>query len=326
MRLAKGWVTGLQAAALLFSLGFATESKALNCQQVRQLVNVYLKMHYSHHNFDDELSRRTFDQFLKEWDPGKVYFLKSDVKDLESKYATKLDDMIMDADCKAVDDITKLYAKRFGERQKMINSWIDAKHDFTKDEWMPIDRKKIDYAATTEEISERWRERVKFQLLQLKGTLKDIAKSKEKLHKRYELAAKRQAELTSDDMYTMFLNAFSAALDPHSEYLSADALEDFRISTRLSLEGIGAVLRNDDGFTVIQSLVPGGAAANTGKLKVNDKIIAVAQGSEPTVDVIDMDLREVVKLIRGNHGTEVRLTVVREVNGKTTQMIVPIIR
>jgi len=234
--------------------------------------------------------------------------------------------MIMDADCKAVDDITKLYAKRFGERQKMISGWIDAKHDFTKDEWMPIDRKKIDYAATTEEISERWRERVKFQLLQLKGTLKDIAKSKEKLHKRYELAAKREAELTSDDMYTMFLNAFSAALDPHSEYLSADALEDFRISTRLSLEGIGAVLRNDDGFTVIQSLVPGGAAANTGKLKVNDKIIAVAQGSEPTVDVIDMDLREVVKLIRGTHGTEVRLTVVREVNGKTTQMIVPVIR
>ncbi|MEN9834521.1 MAG: Tail-specific protease precursor, partial [Pseudomonadota bacterium] len=307
-------------------VSLASDSFALNCPQVRQLVGVYLKMHYSHHEFDDELSRRTLDNFVKAWDPGKVYFLKSDVKQFEEKYATKLDDMVMDADCAAVDEISKLYAKRFAERQKVIKEWINAKHDFKVDEYMMIDRKKLDYAVTADEISSRWRERVKFQLLQLKGTLKDLDKAREKLHKRYALAEKRQNELSADDMFNIFLNSFSLALDPHSEYMSTETLEDFRISTRLSLEGIGAVLRSEDGFTTIQSLVPGGAAANTGKVKVDDKIIAVAQGEEPPVDVIDMDLREVVKLIRGARGTEVRLTLVREESGKTTQIVVPIIR
>lgn len=316
-----------QSVALVIALvGFSGDAFALNCQQVRQLVGVYFKMHFYHHDFDDELSRRTLDSFIKYWDPGKVYFLKADVKQLEEKYATKLDDMIMDSDCRAIEDVVKIYSKRFEERQKTINQMIDMKHDFSVDEYMVIDRKKLDYATTVEEIAERWRQRVKFQTLQLNTTLKDIAKTKEKLHKRYQLAVKSHNELTSDDMYTFFLNAFSSALDPHSEYYGPEALEDFRISTRLSLEGIGAVLRSEDGFTTIQSLVPGGPAANTGKVKVDDKIIAVAQGAEPPVDVIDMDLREVVKLIRGARSTEVRLTIVREDAGKNIQVIVPILR
>ena len=320
-------IVGLWCVGVALALtGFAADSFALNCQQVRQLVGVYFKMHYSYHEFDDELSRRTLDNYVKAWDPGKVYFLKSDVKQFEDKYATKLDDMIMDSDCRAAEDIAKVYGKRFAERQKVIKEWISAKHDFKVDEYMMIDRKKLEYATTAEEISGRWRERVKFQLLQLKGTLKDVEKAKEKLNKRYALAEKRQNEMSMDDTFNIFLNSFSLALDPHSEYMSTESLEDFRISTRLSLEGIGAVLRSEDGFTTIQSLVPGGAAANTGKVKVDDKIIAVAQGEEPPVDVIDMDLREVVKLIRGARATEVRLTLVREEAGKTSQIVVPIIR
>jgi len=316
-------VLGLLSALLL---SFSTPAAALNCQEVRHLVGLYLKMHFANSSFDDELSRRTLDNFIKAWDPGKVYFLKADVKALEDKYATKLDDMITDANCSALDDVMKIYSKRFFERQKTIAQAIDAKHDFTVDEYMDIDRKKMEFATTTEEISERWRQRVKFQLLQMKTTLADLDKAKEKLRKRYELAAKRQKELSSDDMYSMFLNGFSLSMDPHSDYMSPEQLEDFRITTRLSLEGIGAVLRSDDGFTTIQSLVPGGAASKTGKVKVEDKIIAVAQGNDSPVDVIDMDLREVVKLIRGTRGTEVRLTLAREDGGKTAQIIVPIIR
>lgn len=314
------------AVAFLGFAGFSGQASALNCQQVRQLVGVYFKMHFSHHDFDDELSRRTLDNFIKSWDPGKVYFLKSDVKDMETKYATKLDDMIMDSDCKAIEEITKTYTKRFGERQKVIDQLIDSKFDFTVDEYMTIDRKKMDYASTTEEIAERWRQRVKFQLLQLNNTMKDLPKAREKLHKRYALGVKRNSELTSDDMYSSFLNAFSSGLDPHSEYYSPEQLEDFRISTSLHLDGIGAVLRSEDGFTTIQELVPGGPAALTGKVNEGDKIIAVAQGEESPVDVIDMDLREVVKLIRGARGTEVRLTLVRDEGTKTSQLVIPIIR
>ena len=304
------------------SPAFAT----LNCNDVRQLVGLYFKLHFEQHNFDDELSRRTLDNYLKAWDPGKVYFLKSDVEALEKKYATKLDDLIMDADCKPIEEVVRLYTQRFDERQKLINTQVGAKHNFTLDEYMPIDRKKIEYATTTEEIAERWRQRVKFQLLQLKTTMGDVEKAREKLLKRYRLAEKRHKELTSDDMYSAFINAFSSSLDPHSEYLPPEQLEDFRISTKLSLEGIGAVLRSEDGFTTIQSLVPGGAANKTGKVKVNDKIIAVAQATEAPVDVIDMDLREVVKLIRGARGTEVRLTLMREEEGKAVQLVVPIVR
>ncbi len=303
-----------------------TDAFALNCQHVRALTGKYLKRHYAFSVFDDELSRRTLEQFIRSWDPGKVYFFEQDVKDLENKYAVKLDDMIRASDCAAIKGIVDLYTKRFQERQTIIVKLINDKHDFTVDESMDVDRKKIAFAKTSEEINERWRQRIKFQLLQLNQTLKDIKKSQDKLQKRYALAVKRHNETTMEQVYSVFLNAFSSSLDPHSEYMPAEQLEDFRINTRLSLEGIGAVLRGEDGFTTIQSMVPGGAAAKTGKIRVNDKIVAVAQGKEPPVDVIDMDLREVVKLIRGAGGTEVRLTLIREEAGKSSQFVVPVIR
>lgn len=313
--------------AVSFFLGAnVPHALALNCNEARQLMSVYFKMHFSYHSFDDELSRRTLDNFVKSWDPSKVYFLQADIDRMEKDYSTKLDEMIPAGDCSAIDDIVNTYSKRFAEAQKMIFRLIDDKVDFNVDEYLEIERKTMPYAKTTEEIQERWRKRVKFQLLQLKDTLKDLPKARAKLQKRYQLAAKRQTEVTSDNVYAALLNAFSSALDPHSEYLAAERLEDFRIQTRLSLEGIGAVLRSDDGFTIIQSLVPGGAASKTGKIKVDDKIIAVAQGKEAPVDVIDMDLRDVVKLIRGTRATEVRLTLLREESDRSTQVVVPVIR
>ena len=305
---------------------FAETSWALNCQQVKLLTGVYFKMHFSQHTFDNELSERTLDSFIKSWDPGKIYFLKTDVDRFKSKFATKLDDMVQKDDCSVIDAVVDVYSKRFQERQKTIGKLIKMKFDFKKDEYMDIDRKKMTWAKTVEEVEDRWRKRIKFSFMQLNNTMKDDKKVREKLVKRYALAVKRHNDLTSDDAYSAFLNAFSNSLDPHTVYMSPEQLEDFRISTRLSLEGIGAVLRSEDGFTTIQSLVPGGAAFNTKKVKVEDKIIAVAQGAEPPVDVIDMGLREVVKLIRGTRGTEVRLTLVREETGKSSQLIVPIIR
>ena len=314
--------------ALVSAIGVGTAGSAyaLNCNEVRQLMTVYFKMHFSYHAFDDELSRRTLDNFIKSWDPSKVYFLQADIDRLEKDYATRLDEMIPGGDCSAIDDVVNTYSKRFAEAQKMVFRLVDEKVDFTTDEYLELERKNMPWPKTTEEVQERWRKRVKFQLLQLKETLKDLAKSRQKLQKRYQLAAKRQSEVTSDNVYSTLLNSFSSALDPHSEYLAAERLEDFRIQTRLSLEGIGAVLRSDDGFTIIQSLVTGGAANKTGKIKVDDKIIAVAQGKEAPVDVIDMDLRDVVKLIRGTRATEVRLTLIREEAEKSVQLVVPVIR
>ena len=190
---------------------------------------------------------------------------------------------------------------------------------------MVIDSDEISWANNAKEIKERWRKRVKFQHLQLKSSLED-KKVREKLKKRYELAKKRHNELDAEDIYGNFLNAFSNSLDPHSTYYSPSAVEEFRINTRLSLDGIGAVLRSEDGFTKILSLVKGGAAFKTGKVKVGDKIVAVAQGDGIPVDVIDMDLSEVVKKIRGKRGTVVKLSIVREEKKGNQKLIVPIVR
>jgi len=148
--------------------------------------------------------------------------------------------------------------------------------------------------------------------MQLSNTVKKDAEVRTKLHKRYSLLLKRQKELTSNDVYEVFMNSFSTALDPHSAYMSPSELEEFHIHTRLYLEGIGALLRSDEGITTIHGLVPGGSAQKSKIVKTGDKIVAVAQGNEAPVDVIDMDLRDVVKLIRGPRGTKVRLTIRRD--------------
>ncbi len=297
----------------------STTAFALDCKQVRLLTQAYFKMHFSYTEFNDELSRRTLDLFLRSWDPGKLYFLQSDIARFERDYQTKIDDAINKADCGFIDDIVGVYGKRFEDTQKAISEAVNAKHDFTVEEFMEVDRKKLPWATTTQEIGDRWRKRIKFQIMQLRETINDSAKIKEKMTKRMDLIRKRYKETNSDQVMSIFLNSFANALDPHSDYMGPDELEDFRINTRLSLEGIGAVLRSEDGFTTIQSLVPGGAAALSGNVKVDDKIIAVAQMNDSPVDVIDMDLRDVVKLIRGKQGTQVKLTLVREEKGSNVQ-------
>ena len=270
-------------------LVFASHSAlALDCSQLKHMVSLYLKMHFKFDRFDDALSERTLDNFLKAWDPGKAYLLQGDITRIKKRYHNKLDDQILRSKCYALDEIMNTYARRFKRINNRIDSIIAIEHDFTIDEYMVIDRKKISYAKTDKELQERWRKRIKFQLLQLKTSLQDLEKARKKLIKRYQLVAKRHNELTSDDVYASFLSSFAAALDPHSNYLAAEQLEDFQIKTRLSLEGIGAVLRSEDGFTTIQSLVPGGAAEKSGLVQENDKIIGVAQAKGEVVDIIDM--------------------------------------
>ncbi|RZA24247.1 MAG: tail-specific protease, partial [Proteobacteria bacterium] len=301
---------------------------ALTCSEVRQLTLLYFKMHFSFDKFTDEISKRTLDNFVKSWDPGKLYFYQSDVDDFNKKFAGRLDDMIgRDMDCTAIDEVMNRYAQRFVERNKFVQKAIADKQDFTIEEYLNVDRKNMTYAKTVEEVNDRWRKHIKFQLLTLKPSVENnLDKAREKVKKRYELAAKRHNDLTKDRVYGVFLNAFSTALDPHSSYMPVEELEDFRIRTRLSLEGIGASLQSEDGFTRVASLVKGGAAEKSGLLKINDKIIAVAQDNGEPIDVIDMDLQDVVKKIRGARGTTVKLSVMREESSGTRKLVVPIVR
>ena len=307
---------------ILFLPVIALESLALECKDIKQMTNYYLRMHFSIHNFSEEISNRTLDNFIRYWDPGKVYFLEEDISQFKNKFGKALPAMIAKSDCSAIDFIFSKYAKRFSERQKMIPLIIDKGHNFKLDEHLTIDRKKLPYPKNTGEALERWRQRLKLQHLNLMSSVAEADIIKEKLKKRFALATKRQGDLKREDIYGLFMDAFSTSLDPHTDYFSPTQLEEFRINTRLSLEGIGALLRSDDGVTTIQSLVPGGAAQKGGLLKVGDKIIGVAQGNATPTDVIDMDLKEVVKLIRGAGGTIVKLTARRD----SKEIVIPITR
>jgi len=303
----------------------SSQALALSCLDVRLITSNLIEIHYSYDKITPEISKRVLSQVLKAFDSQKNYFLESDVKKFEVEYETQIGEKLKATDCRFIDNIANVYNQRFKERQAPIQKAIAMKHDYKIDEYLVFDPKELPWASSSNELDERWRKRVKFQAMQLKDTMNEAA-VKEKLKKRYALAEKNQRETKLNDIYTLFINSFALSLDPHTEYFPPVSLEEFRIQTRLSLEGIGAVLRSEDGFTKIQSLVPGGAAAKTGKVNVGDTIIAVAQGAEAPVEVIDMDLKDVVKLVRGKRGTEVRLSLMRESQGGKEKLVVAIIR
>jgi carboxyl-terminal processing protease len=279
---------------------------------VVQLVCNFLKTaHLVKPEIDNEISKRLFQRFLKDLDPTKSYFLKGDIEEFRS-YETKLDRMLEKGD---ISFAYKVYARlltRIGESQKLVEELVAANHDFTVKEYLSTDYDKVDYASTPEDLRERWRKRIKFELLQEQLAKKPVpeAEAKQKILNRYQGALKRWKQLDNYDLLEIYLSDLTTSVDPHSSYMSPNTLADFDIAMSLQLEGIGALLRPDNGQTIVAEVIPGGAAAQDGRLKVKDRIVGVAQGDDKWVDVIDMKLKEAVKLIRGKRGTPVQLKVV----------------
>jgi len=196
----------------------------------------------------------------------------------------------------------------------MAHKLIDSPHDYTLDESMSTDSEKTPWAVDEAELNERWRKRIKFELLTMKldGTADE--ENRKKLHRRYDTIRKNAQTTEENEVLEIYLSSLAHCFDPHSSYMSALTLEDFNIQMRLSLEGIGAALKSEDGYTVVAQIVPGGAAEKDGRLKVNDKIIAVGQDDAEFVDIVEMKLSRVVRLIRGKGGTKVRLKVITPAN------------
>ena len=209
-------------------------------------------------------------------------------------------------------EIFERFKLRLSERLAMMEEFLAEDFDFSRDANWTLEREDLPYPETTEEARKIWRTKIKFDLLTLKLADTSIKDGKERLMKRVRGMWKDFSQYENDDVVSIFLNSMAAAYDPHSSYLAAQDLKNFDISIKLSLEGIGAVLRWEDGYTVVNSIVPGGAAARHGKLKADDRIIAVAQGEEAFESVIDMRLNNVVPLIRGKRGTKVGLQILRK--------------
>jgi len=284
--------------------------------------------HLSRHPLDEEISERSLKMFIQNLDSMKLYFYQSDIDEF---YKSKdgLAEAVRKGDVSLAYKIFLTFLERVDERVKMIDQILSQPLDFTIDEEMIVDRDVLEYPRTPAEALDRWRKRIKYDLLVLKADKDDGMAGQEaldKLHRRYHSFARRMHQTNSEELLEIFLNAFTMSFDPHTSYMSPDTLKNFDIAMSLELEGIGASLMSgDDGYTVIKKIIPGGAADKDGRLKLEDKIAAVGQGEEgEMVDVVDMKLNDVVKLIRGKRGTVVRLNIL-PADGSGMK-IIPIIR
>jgi carboxyl-terminal processing protease len=202
--------------------------------------------------------------------------------------------------------------KRRAERFNYALTLLDKPFDYeVENDKYFYDREKAVWAATSAELNEVWRQRVKYDALNLKMADKTWEETQDILTKRYKRAIKRLSQTNSEDVFQTVMNSFARSIEAHTSYLSPRNTERFQMEMNLSLEGIGAVLRSEDDHTVIVSLVAGGPADKSAKIKPEDKIIAVAQEGEEFVDIVGWRLDEVVELIKGPKGSVVKLQVLK---------------
>lgn len=308
---------------VVFSAVFAKQATAptsrsdlqptrMQSKTARNVVDLLDELHYEHRKLDDALSAQIFDRYLKDLDGQRLYFLDSDIQSFQP-WRNSFDNALKRSEVKGAFLIFNRYQQRAVERLQFVITEIDkgvTRMDFNATDDMEIDREKAAWARNPAELDELWRKRLKAAALSLRLAGKTDAEIQKTLGKRYRSQLNNLMRTKSDDAFQVFMNSFSETYDPHTEYFSPRTQENFNINMSLSLEGIGAVLQNEDEFTKVVRLVPAGPADKAKQLKTGDRIVAVAQGDKEFVDVVGWRIDEVVDLIRGPKGTTVRLQVI----------------
>jgi carboxyl-terminal processing protease len=297
-------------------------------QVVAQLVaRIFEQTHYNHRPIDEALSRQWLRDYLDYYDYNHMFLEKSDVDEFEARYGQRLGELVREGNLAPAYEIFERFLQRAQERKALVDKLTASTVTFTADESLVVNRHKLPWPADGREAAELWRLRVKFELLQERlGSAKPEDQVKT-VRTRYERLLRSFKEFDANDVLQAYLSALARAYDPHSDYLAAPSAENFNISMKLSLVGIGAVLRSEDGYAKIVSLVPGGPAAKDGRLKPNDKIEAVAQGDGPFLDAVGLKLDRLVQLIRGDKGTTVRLKVIpADAADPSKQAIISLVR
>jgi carboxyl-terminal processing protease len=296
-------------------LSFAPDStrlrpKAVFGKEARVVTALLENNHFRKIKFNDSLSSVILDNYFMEWDQSKLYFLKSDLEAFENlRY--KLDDLSKMENVEPAFLVFAVFEQRYRTRLNyVLTHLVGREFDYTTNEDFETDRDKATWAVSPKELDESWRLVVKSQALSLKLTGKTPVEITDLLRKRYERLLKSLDQLNSEDVFGTYLNCITEAYDPHTNYLSPRISDIFNQGMRLSLEGIGARLTTENDYTKVSEIVPGGPADKAKTLHPNDLITAVAQGKDgEMVDVVGWRLDEVVKLIKGPKGTEVRLQI-----------------
>ncbi|MEO8133374.1 MAG: carboxy terminal-processing peptidase [Betaproteobacteria bacterium] len=267
------------------------------------------RFHYKKVPLDDALSEKIFDQYLKALDPEKLFFLQADIDQLSGD-RTRLDDAILKEDLSVPFAMFSLYQRRAVERFVYARTLLKKGFDFQQDESIQYLREREPWVKTEAEVRELWRKRVKNDWLRLKLAGKDDKSIVDVLDKRYDNILKRMRQVKSADVFQAFMNAYTMAIEPHTNYLGPRAAADFAITMRLSLIGIGASLAELNEYTTIRELIPGGPASLSGQLQIGDRIVGVAQGESGVMaDVMGWRLDDTVALIRGTADSVVVLDV-----------------
>lgn len=318
------------------------QAQVYACRAIPALMEHYFHFHITQKKLTPKIRKRSVEQFIKIVDSNKTLLLRSDVE----KIKKNINDFISDLGpknsllerlnlfkskkqlrCDLLYAIKTILVQRSVENEMFIKKMFGKDYKLDKSVEVVLDSDKRDFSKTTNLRHKFLTKLAHFQFSNYLITKTPEKEAKEKLIHKYELVTKRLRDKENDDFNNYFLNSFTTALDPHSSYLSASALSDFQIDMGLSLEGIGASLSSQDGYTVVEEIIRGGAAFRNGKLKEKDKIIGVGQGKKGKIEnVVDMELNKVVKQIRGPKGSNVRLIILRKEEGKINQTEVVIKR
>lgn len=306
----RGVVTALFAALASAQAPSAAASSPDSGQVALAVARWLEQAHYSRQKLDDAMSAKLLTTYLELLDYNRLYFTQEDVREFQEKFGSSLDDAIFRGDLAPAHEIFSRFKQRVEERSAENKKLAQKKYDFARKESVQLNRQKAAWPKDQAEADALWKDRVEAELLQEHLNEHQLRPPEQTVIKRYDQALRNVREMEPDDVVNSFLSALAQTYDPHSEYMSPEEMENFNISMKLSLVGVGAVLRSDDGFARIMEVVPGGPADRDGRLKENDRIAAVAQGDGEFEDVVDMKLDKVVEKIRGKKGSLVRLQVI----------------
>ncbi len=276
------------------------------CQYIASIITEH---NYKKVTLNDSISQVVYDRYIKSLDENHNYLLASDIKDFD-KYKLVLDDDLKSGNLSDVFYIFNVYQKRYNDRIKYSIAQLDKNFDYNGNETFTFDRDSLPYAASEDEMNKIWTERVKYDLLNLKLASADVAKNKETLRKRYENLLSQSNKLNNQDVFQIFMDAFTNAIDPHTNYFNPANAANFNIEMSRSLEGIGATLQSKDEYVTIATIVPGGPADKSKQIAPEDRIVGVAQGKTGEFqNVIGWRIENAIALIRGTKGTIVRLEI-----------------
>lgn len=299
------------------------EQQAIVCKEVTEMITNY---NYKKIKLNDSISTVIFNRYIKALDENHNYLLAADLKDFD-RYKTQLDDDLKNGDLNHVFYIFNVYQKRYNERIKYSLDQLGKSYDFNQKESFAFNREDQPWFSTATDLNKFWDKRVKYDLLNLNLATPDLVKNKETLKERYQLLISQSAKLNNQDVFQIFMDAFTESIDPHTNYFNPSNAAQFNIEMSRSLEGIGATLQSVNDFVTIHTIVKGGPADRSKLLTIDDRIVGVAQGKTGEFkDIIGWRLDNAIVLIRGAKGTTVRLKILPKGKTTTNPKIVELVR